>query len=191
MRRSPIAVSIAVGLAITTSWLASSAFAAQARDPEQVFLNSKDVKWGAPPPAVPKGAKIAVLYGDPMAAGPFVMRVMVPSNYKLPPHWHSHPQQVTVLSGALYIKTYDDAGNSREQAIKAGGFVRLPAKARQNAYTKSATVIEVHADGPWELNYVNPNDDPSKWAQGKPYYFPSQYEDSERKAKAEPGAATF
>ena len=30
---------------------------------DHVFVNTGDVKWGAAPPVLPKGAKLAVLYG--------------------------------------------------------------------------------------------------------------------------------
>ena len=39
------------------------------------FVNPKDIKWGDAPPSLPKGAKIAVLQGDPGKPGPFVIRL--------------------------------------------------------------------------------------------------------------------
>ena len=41
---------------------------------EITMTNPGDIKWGDAPPNMPKGAKVAVLYGDPSKAGPFTMR---------------------------------------------------------------------------------------------------------------------
>jgi hypothetical protein len=51
-----------------------------------VFINAGEIKWGAAPPSLPKGAKLVVLFGDPGKAGPFVIRLKSPAGYKIPPH---------------------------------------------------------------------------------------------------------
>ena len=51
---------------------------AQGTSANEVFINSKDIKWGNAPPSIPKGAKLAVLQGDPGKPGPFVIRLMFP-----------------------------------------------------------------------------------------------------------------
>jgi hypothetical protein len=53
---------------------------------EGVHINPGSIKWGDAPPSLPKGAKLAVLYGDPSKGGPFCMRLMAPAGYKIPPH---------------------------------------------------------------------------------------------------------
>ena len=40
----------------------------------EVIVTPKDVKWQDAPPSLPKGAKVAVLEGDPAKEGAFVMR---------------------------------------------------------------------------------------------------------------------
>ena len=42
---------------------------------EATFINSGHIKWGDVPPVLPKGAKIAVLAGDPFKPGPYVIRL--------------------------------------------------------------------------------------------------------------------
>jgi quercetin dioxygenase-like cupin family protein len=66
--------------------------------------SSKDVKWGAAPPVLPKGAMMAVMAGDPGAAGPVTVRLKMPPGYKIPAHWHPTDEQVTVLSGTTRPK---------------------------------------------------------------------------------------
>ena len=62
-----------------------------------------DVKWQDGPASLPKGAKIAVLEGDPTKEGPFVFRVKVPDGYRIPPHTHPKTERVTVISGTFNI----------------------------------------------------------------------------------------
>jgi hypothetical protein len=57
--------------------------------------------WKDGPPSLPKGAKIAVLEGDPAKEGPFVFRVKVPDGYRIPPHTHPKTERVTVIMPAL------------------------------------------------------------------------------------------
>jgi hypothetical protein len=38
---------------------------------DAAMLNASELKWGDAPPQIPKGAKLAVLYGDPGKEGPF------------------------------------------------------------------------------------------------------------------------
>jgi Domain of unknown function (DUF4437) len=129
---------------------------------DHVMLNAADIKWGPPPPVLPKGAKLAVLYGDPGKPGPFVMRLMAPANYKIAPHWHSIAENLTIISGTLYLGDGDKMDMKAAHALKAGGYHYLPGKAHHYAFTKTATVIQVHGDGPFDITYINPDDDPSK-----------------------------
>lgn len=170
------------GSAVIAVACLSGASVAMAEMADAALVNSKNLRWAAAPPTLPKGAKVAVLYGNPLAKGPYVMRFMLPSRYKIPFHWHSQTEQVTVLSGALYVVNNESADNKYAHAVKSGGFLFLPAQAHQLAYTKGATVVEIHGEGPFDVQYVNPNDDPEKWAQSKRYYFPAQYESNELNA---------
>src|SRR6476660_5289839 len=54
---------------------------------------------------LPPGAQVAVLEGDPAKEGFFTMRLKMPDGYRVPPHWHSMQERVTVLSGTLNLGT--------------------------------------------------------------------------------------
>ncbi len=58
-------------------------------------------KWGDAPPSLQKGAKIAVLEGDPSKKGIFVLRLRMPDGYQIAPHWHPTRERITVLSGTF------------------------------------------------------------------------------------------
>lgn len=129
-----------------------------------MMMNSKDIKWGAAPPVLPKGSKIAVLNGDPSKAGPFTIRLMMPGNYKIAPHWHSQDENLTVISGTLGLGLDDKMGGMVHD-LKAGGYHFLPAKTHHYAIAKGQTVVQVSGEGPFDITYLNAADDPSKMAK--------------------------
>lgn len=65
--------------------LAGTVFAASAgaQGGGHSFITPTDIKWGGAPPMLPKGAKIAVLQGDPGKTGPFVIRLLAPTGYEI------------------------------------------------------------------------------------------------------------
>jgi quercetin dioxygenase-like cupin family protein len=120
------------------------------------------IKWGDPPPSVPKGAKLAVLYGDPDKEGLFVIRVKLPANYKIAAHSHPTDEVVTVLSGTFHIGMGDKLAPAKAKAFPAGSLIVAPAKTNHFILTKQPVVIEISSMGPLAITYVNPADDPSK-----------------------------
>jgi uncharacterized cupin superfamily protein len=103
-----------------------------------------------------------VLHGDPGKPGPFILRLMTPGGYKVAPHWHSQDEALTIISGTLYIGMGDRYEPSTARGLQAGGFHYLPGKAHHYAYSKKPTVVQISGNGPFDINYVNPADDPRK-----------------------------
>ena len=66
---------------LALSCLVSAALPAGAADPPHGVFTPSEIKWEDAPPMVPKGAKLAVLYGDPNKDGLFVVRAKLPANY--------------------------------------------------------------------------------------------------------------
>jgi quercetin dioxygenase-like cupin family protein len=130
---------------------------------EHVVVKPGDLKWGPAPPALPSGAQVAVLVGDPGKTGSmFAIRVKLPDGYVVPPHWHPSDENVTVLKGTLLIGkgTKFDPGHADE--LPAGSYMRMPKEMRHFAKAKGETILQVHGVGPFEFVYVNPEDDPRK-----------------------------
>ena len=125
-----------------------------------VMQTAGEAKWGPAPPMVPKGAKIAVLAGDPTKDGAYTVRLKFPANYAIPAHSHPTDENVVVVSGALYMGMGDKLDKKTGHALGAGGFALMPANANHFAYTKAATTIVLYGQGPVEFKYVNPADDP-------------------------------
>src|SRR5688572_26592641 len=69
-----------------------------------VMMTPTDLKWGDGPPSLPKGAKMAVIEGDPKVANAlFTIRLKLPANYKVMPHTHPADEHVTVISGTFMM----------------------------------------------------------------------------------------
>ena len=134
-------------------------------DTTHITFNEKDIIWMDAPPVFIKGAKMAVLQGDPSKEGEFTVRLSMPANYMISPHWHPTAENVTVLKGDFYVGTGDKLDKNTATLLKTGGFVSIPALHHHFAFTKGETIVQVHGMGPFQINYINPADDPSKQAK--------------------------
>ncbi len=124
--------------------------------------SAKDVKWGAPPPAFPPGAKFAVITGDPAATGLVTVRFEMPAGYKIPPHFHPTDEHVTVLKGSFSLGMGDLIDTAHALTLSPGGYAVAMANMHHYAYTTTGATIQVHMQGPFAIIYANPADDPSK-----------------------------
>jgi ketosteroid isomerase-like protein/quercetin dioxygenase-like cupin family protein len=120
------------------------------------------VKWMDVPPFLPKGAKLAVLVGDPGKPEPFTVRLQMPDGYKIPPHTHPTDEHVTVLSGTFRAAMGEKWDDKALGDFAPGSYANMAAQMAHYAMAKGATVVQVHGVGPFVVNYVNPADDPSK-----------------------------
>ena len=98
---------------------------------------------------MPKGAKLAVLSGDPGKAGPFVIRLLAPTGYRIAPHWHTQDEQLTVISGRLYIGMGDKFNKRAAHALPRGGFHALPGKEHHYAFANGRTIVQINGNGPF------------------------------------------
>ncbi|KZE32464.1 cupin domain-containing protein [Crenobacter luteus] len=129
---------------------------------QPMFVESGQLKWVDAPPSLPKGAKLAVLSGDPGKPGPFTIRLMAPAGYTIPPHWHTRTENVTVISGVLYLGMGDKVEQSKARALRVGGFHSIDARVHHYAFTRRPAVVQLHGEGPFDIHYLNPADDPQK-----------------------------
>ena len=125
-----------------------------------VMLSASGLAWGAAPPVLPAGAKMAVVSGDPGKAELFAIRLQLPAGYKIAPHWHPTDEHVTVLSGTFGLGMGETFGDVKD--LPAGSYARMPAEMRHFAKAVTATTVQVDGMGPFVLNYANAADDPSK-----------------------------
>jgi quercetin dioxygenase-like cupin family protein len=125
-----------------------------------VVLNPTDLQWGDAPPGLPPGAKMAVLMGDPGKPGPFTTRMNAPAGYTVRPHTHPTTERLTVISGTFRVGMGDKFDEVAMKDLTAGGYVVLPPGMQHFAKAKSDTIVQIDSEGPFQINYVNPADDP-------------------------------
>jgi len=129
------------------------------------IIKADAIQWMAAPPQLPKGAQVAVVYGDPGKEGPYIILAKMPDGYAIPAHWHNQVENVTVLSGTFNVGMGDKLDKSKGDALGAGGFFGAAPKMRHYAWATGETVIEVSGMGPFDITYVDPKDDPAKMAK--------------------------
>jgi quercetin dioxygenase-like cupin family protein len=127
---------------------------------EHVMFTGADLKWGAAPPSLPAGAKVAVLEGDPTKEGPFTIRLEMPAGYKIPAHTHPTAEHVTVISGTLNLGMGPKFDETTIKEMPAGAYAVMPSGMQHFAGSKTGCVVQVHGTGPFAVTYVNPADDP-------------------------------
>jgi quercetin dioxygenase-like cupin family protein len=160
MRRSLL--SLAAALIVSAS-LCSMGWAGSASG--HAVIAPEDIKWSAGPKALPPGAEAVVLYGDPSKEGLFAMRLKVPKGYRIPPHSHSKPEIVTVISGEARLGMGETADEAKTRKMSQGSFMAMPPGTTHYVYVDEETVVQLNTNGPWEVNYVNQKDDPRKKTQ--------------------------
>jgi quercetin dioxygenase-like cupin family protein len=136
--------------------------ASWAQGPADIAMASPDeLKW-ADFPALPPGAKVAVIQGPPNEAKPYIVRLKFPANYKVPVHTHPGTEHLTVISGTFHLGTGDKRDQKQTKALTPGSVALIQPNIKHFAWTNSETVVQLHGMGPSAIAYPNPADDPRK-----------------------------
>ncbi|OLC06921.1 MAG: hypothetical protein AUH41_11525 [Gemmatimonadetes bacterium 13_1_40CM_66_11] len=155
MRASCLALCCGVAPAVVAAALLPQLAVAQAP-----VHSAAAVKWGPGPDFLPRGARFAVLEGDPGKSGVYVIRLRLPDRYTFPPHFHPTDEHVTILSGTFLVGMGDTVKTRGTQRLTAGGFITAPKDAHHYARARGVTVLQVSGEGPFEITYVKSTDDP-------------------------------
>ena len=123
---------------------------------------SEALQWGPAPPGLPTGGRIAVVDGDPTKAGAFTIRLDAPQGYEVRPHHHPAGEKVRLIEGAFSVghgKRWED-GKLAPLAVGT----ELDLKAREPHFVRATerSIVEIRSEGPFEITYENPGDDPRK-----------------------------
>ncbi|MCG9970941.1 cupin domain-containing protein [Christiangramia crocea] len=125
-----------------------------------IMVNPEDIEWQKGPASLPPGAMFQVIEGDLSKKGLFTMRLKLPAGYSIQAHWHPVDEHITVISGSFKMGMGDKFDANALEHISEGGFVVMPAKSTHFATTEEGCIIQLHGQGPWQINYVNKADDP-------------------------------
>jgi len=149
------------GLAIVPTALAAQTRATPAPTSQVIVAHAATLAWAAGPPSLPAGAEFVLLEGNPAEAVPLTFRLKFPANYRIPPHWHSVIEHVTVLAGTLNVGMGEVATYTGGTALNAGSFAAMPAKMVHSAWAgPEGVTFQLHSVGPWSITYVKATDDP-------------------------------
>jgi quercetin dioxygenase-like cupin family protein len=140
--------------ALLLAFTASTAFAQTSSG------SAPEIKWGPAPAVFPAGARMAVLQGDPSSTNLFTVRLRFPDGYRVAAHTHPTDEHVTVVSGTLLVGMGPKLDEKSALTLPAGGFITAPANHAHYAIARGATVVQIHAMGPFALTYVDPADLP-------------------------------
>lgn len=106
-----------------------------------VSAQSKTVVWPASAiqwtdnPAM-KGAKTAVLWGDP-AKGPYGALKMIPAGATLAPHSHKHDSRVVIVKGSVTLEI-----EGKKNVLAAGSYTLIPGGTPHGAACGAAAACE-------------------------------------------------
>jgi hypothetical protein len=131
-------------------------------EPKSMMIAPSDVTWSSAPPSLPAGAEITVLEGDPSKPGPFTFHVKFPDGYKVMPHWHPTDERQTVVQGTVMMGMGETWNDDEMKELPPGGFVLLPARHSHYVVAKGEVIMQVQAEGPFDITYIKPEDDPRK-----------------------------
>src|SRR5439155_12849387 len=116
---------------------------------ELSLFPAAEIKWQEGPASLPKGARIAVLEGNPNKEGPFVFRVKLPDGYRVPPHTHPKIERITVISGTFHIGMGDKFDAKATKVMAAGTYGYWAAGMKHFVWAKGETGFPFHGQGPW------------------------------------------
>ena len=160
-----VASALMVAAAEKEKGKAATKTAPAAQTSEHKIVTANDMQWSDAPPSLPAGAKMVVLDGDPGKAGSFTIRLKMPAGYKIPPHTHPTVERVTGISGNGRLGMGEKFDESVAKDVAPGTFVVLPAGMAHFAYATDESVVQIQSEGPFQIKYINPADDPRNAAK--------------------------
>lgn len=96
-------------------------------------FDDRTLVWGACPPIFGTACQIAVLHGDPAQANADIF-LRLKAGAKLPLHWHSSAERMTLSSGQLRVKYQ----GTEAVTLRPGSYAYGPAKHVHEAECLSA-----------------------------------------------------
>ena len=111
---------------------------------------------------LPGSAESALIAGDPSKPGVFMAYLKFPANYEIPAHTHPFAEVITVLKGTVWNGMGEKLDRQKADKLGVGASFTLPAGHAHYLWNEDETVVLLTATGPWNITYINPDDDPRK-----------------------------
>ena len=121
----------------------------------EMLTDGSAVKW-KPSTGLPPGASSTLVSGDPAKSGrEFIVRLKLPDGYRIAPHWHPNDEHITVLAGTCMMGMGTEFDERTLMPLRAGGYMRMPAKSPHFILAKGETIVQLHGIGPFTTTFVN------------------------------------
>ena len=124
-----------------------------------------EVQWADGPPSLPAGAQMVILEGHPGKSGPFTIRLKMPAGYRIPPHTHTVAERITVISGTVHLGIGEKFDGRGGRELHAGSFAVVPPRVPHFAWSSAEAILQIHSEGPFQRQFVDPADDSSSAAK--------------------------
>ena len=85
----------------------------------------------------------------------------------MPPHWHPGDEYLTIVSGTFAVGMGSAYDAKALHTMPTGSYALLPHAMHHFALSKTSTIVQVHGMGPFQVNFVNPADDPRLKSGGR------------------------
>lgn len=124
--------------------------------PGMFFITPEMIRWesGFGAGFMSKGIGMGLLQGDPSKPGPYVYRLNLPENSVIAPYTRNDVEQVTVISGSIYVGIGDVVDMNKATQLSAGSFYSMQPGTKHYIFTKSPAIIQLHGVGPLNI-YLN------------------------------------
>ena len=119
-----------------------------------------DIEWDDGPESLEEGAEFAMLEGDAGEREIFTMRIRMPDEFRISPHTHTGVERVTIIDGTFRLGHGEEFEPEEATALEAGSYFSIPPGHEHFAQTDGETTIQLSSLGPWEIEYIDPDDDP-------------------------------
>ncbi len=124
-----------------------------------MMMTAEEMQWG-PVASMGQGAEIAIIEGDISEPEPFTFRLRLEDGYRILPHVHPAYERVTVLQGTLHFAHGREFDKEQTRTLPVGSVAIMPPGDPMFGYAEGETIIQLHGNGPWGIEYINPKDDP-------------------------------
>jgi quercetin dioxygenase-like cupin family protein len=120
-----------------------------------VRITADQLKWVDEPNGL--GFKTAIVEGDPMKPGLYIIQVKFPPGVMSRPHSHREDRYGTVIKGTWWTGSGDEFAPNKTIPLKTGSFMKHPAGVNHFDGAKDEEVIvELVGIGPSQTTRVKP-----------------------------------
>ena len=122
--------------------------------PEGTIQKPVDAHQWADAPHLSPGVQMLVLEGSPKAEGMFTIRLRIPADTRLKPHWHTRDERVTILSGLAKVGFGEAWNEETMTSFPAGSFYLNPPMSHHYVWIVEETEMQLTGMKPWELHFM-------------------------------------